>query len=71
MIRPWCVQRQSKLRKPVNCNKTAFTLVEILIVVTILAILAAVVVPHYISAEEESKLSNLMTYHLLKDSYEK
>jgi general secretion pathway protein G len=45
----------------VNCKKPAFTLVEILIVVTILAILAAIVVPHFTSAAEESKLSNLMT----------
>ena len=44
-----------------NCNKPAFTLVEILIVVTILAILAAIVVPHFVSAEEESKLTNLMS----------
>ena len=44
-----------------NCRKTAFKLVEILIVVTILAILAAVVVPQYMSAEEDSKLSNLMS----------
>jgi general secretion pathway protein G len=45
----------------VNCRKTAFTLVEILIVVTILAILAAIVVPQYMSAEEDAKLSNLMS----------
>jgi general secretion pathway protein G len=44
-----------------NCRKTAFTLVEILIVVTILGILAAIVVPQYVSAEEDAKLSNLMS----------
>ena len=44
-----------------NRNKTAFTLVEILIVVTILVILAAIVVPHFTNAAEDSKLSNLMS----------
>ena len=42
-------------------NKTAFTLVEILIAVLILSILAAIVVPKFTSAAEESKLSNLMS----------
>ena len=44
-----------------NCNKTAFTLVEILIVVVILGILAAIVIPQFTSAAEDSKLSNLMS----------
>jgi len=43
----------------VNRNKTAFTLVEILIVVIILGILAAIVIPQFTSAAEDSKLSNL------------
>lgn len=44
-----------------NRNRTAFTLVEILIVVVILGILAAVVIPQFTSAAEDSKLSNLMS----------
>ena len=47
-----------------NHYTTAFTLIEVLIVVTILAILAILataVVPHFTSASEESKLSNLMS----------
>ena len=42
-------------------NNTAFTLVEILIVVVILGILAAIVIPQFTSAAEDSKLSNLMS----------
>ena len=44
-----------------NRNGTAFTLVEILIVVIILGILAAIVIPQFTSAAEDSKLSNLMS----------
>ena len=44
-----------------NRNKTAFTLIEILIVVVILGILAAIVIPQFTSASEDSKLSNLMS----------
>ena len=44
-----------------NNNKNAFTLVEILIVVLILGILAAIVIPQFTSAAEDSKLSNLMS----------
>jgi general secretion pathway protein G len=42
-------------------GKTGFTLIEILIVVIILGILAAIVIPQYTSASEDSKLSNLMS----------
>ncbi|MCP4379130.1 MAG: prepilin-type N-terminal cleavage/methylation domain-containing protein [bacterium] len=42
-------------------RQTAFTLVEILIVVVILGILAAIVIPQFTSAAEDSKLSNLMS----------
>ena len=44
-----------------NHNKSAFTLVEILIVVVILGILAAIVIPQFTSAAEDSKLSNLVS----------
>ncbi len=39
----------------------AFTLVEILIVVMILGILAAIIIPQFTSAAEDSKLSNLLS----------
>ncbi len=42
-------------------NKTAFTLVEILIVVIILGILGAVVIPQFTSAAEDAKRSALVT----------
>jgi len=42
-------------------RKTGFTLVEILIVVIILGILAAIVIPQFTSAAEDSKLSNLLS----------
>jgi general secretion pathway protein G len=45
----------------VNNRNKAFTLIEILIVVLILAILAAIVIPQFTNAAEESKLSNLMS----------
>jgi len=44
-----------------NRKQTAFTLVEILIVVIILTILAAIVVPTFTSASQDSKLSNLLS----------
>jgi len=45
----------------VKRDKTAFTLVEILIVVIILGVLAAIVIPQFSSAAEDSKLSNLVS----------
>jgi general secretion pathway protein G len=44
-----------------NTNRTAFTLVEILIVVIILGILAAIVVPRFSGATAESRRAALST----------
>ncbi|MDP7289278.1 MAG: prepilin-type N-terminal cleavage/methylation domain-containing protein, partial [Phycisphaerae bacterium] len=44
-----------------NRSKKGFTLVEILIVVIILGILAAIVVPQFTEASSDAKLSNLVT----------
>jgi general secretion pathway protein G len=43
------------------CPRTAFTLVEVLIVVIVLGILAAVVVPQFTDASTDAKLSSLTT----------
>lgn len=42
-------------------RKTGFTLVEILIVVVILGILAAIVIPQFTNASESAKASSLIT----------
>jgi len=42
-------------------RKEGFTLVEILIVVIILGILAAIVIPQFTEASSEARVSNLMT----------
>jgi len=42
-------------------RKTGFTLVEILIVVVILGILAAIVIPQFTNASESAKASSLVT----------
>ena len=42
-------------------NKSGFTLVEILIVVVILGILAAIVIPQFTEASTEAKTSSLVT----------
>ncbi|MCX5662103.1 MAG: prepilin-type N-terminal cleavage/methylation domain-containing protein [Planctomycetota bacterium] len=47
-------------RKPRKAPRRAFTLVEILIVVTILGILAAIVVPQFVSANSESRDSAML-----------
>ena len=42
-------------------KRDGFTLVEVLIIVVILGILAAIVIPQFSSASEEAKLSNLVS----------
>ncbi len=42
-------------------DRRAFTLVEVLIVVTILAILAGLVLPHYTRVSESARASSLLT----------
>lgn len=44
----------------VSAVRTAFTLVEILIVVVILALLAAIVVPQMVGAQEESQVNSTL-----------
>jgi general secretion pathway protein G len=44
-----------------HAMKKGFTLVEILIVVIILGILAAIVIPQFTEASQEARISNLMT----------
>ncbi len=44
-----------------HAAKTGFTLVEILIVVIILGILAAIVIPQFTEASAEARVSNLVT----------
>jgi general secretion pathway protein G len=52
------VKRQKNL-EVVSMRKTAFTLVEILIVVVILGILAAIVIPQFTSASNDARQSGL------------
>lgn len=50
-----------KRGKKMKAKRSGFTLVEILIVVVILGILAAIVIPQFTEASSEAKLSSLCT----------
>ncbi len=50
-----------KRGKKMKAKRSGFTLVEILIVVVILGILAAIVIPQFTEASTEAKLSSLCT----------
>ncbi len=56
-----CRQSETPLVKRNILFLTGFTLVEILIVVTILGILAAIVIPQFTDASEEAKMSSLVS----------
>jgi general secretion pathway protein G len=53
--------KRQKVKRQGRRTKRGFTLVEILIVVVILGILAAIVIPQFTEASTEAKLSSLCT----------
>src|SRR5262245_2181479 len=55
-----CIQRRVNMRT-LRTRRTGFTLVEILIVVIILGILAAIVIPQFTSASQDARKNSLVS----------
>jgi general secretion pathway protein G len=60
-VEPYTTPSESSSIGGPNMRRAAFTLVELLIVVIILGILAAVVIPQFSDASTDARLSSLMT----------
>ncbi|MFA9478189.1 type II secretion system protein [Phycisphaerales bacterium AB-hyl4] len=56
-----CSLRPTPARTPLRCRGAGFSLVEILIVVLLLSILAAMVIPQFIGAAEQTRDNALAT----------